>query len=256
MTIALSQNRAHTQVFNALAEEILAHNSNGLCKEDLTRWREDLQTRLQRVQQHPEQNMGFIEENIRQSALELQRLLVQKAMQDKADAVDEKCPDCQHTLRNKKRRVEKVVDAYCGKVKLQRTHGWCPDCDKWSFPADRVLGLRDDSNASPLVQELCALLVSKMPAEQAEALSLRVIGRSLSRSTLARQAQYQGDEAIALRQQLVNKPIVQTSTLKAALGVDSCRPNPLPWSSRSTPGISGSAITGARPNPCAGVKRS
>jgi len=70
---------------------------------------------------------------------------------------------------------------YCGKVKLQRTHGWCPDCEKWSFPADRVLGLRDDSNASPLVQELCALLVSKMPAEQAEALSLRVIGRSLSR---------------------------------------------------------------------------
>jgi len=44
-----------------------------LSKEDLTRWREDLQTRLQRVQQHPEQNLGFIEENIRQSALELQR---------------------------------------------------------------------------------------------------------------------------------------------------------------------------------------
>jgi len=75
------------------------------------RWREDLQTRLQRVQQHPEQNMGFIEENIRQSALELQRLLVQKAMQDKADAVDEKCPDCQRPLCHKKRRVEKVVDA-------------------------------------------------------------------------------------------------------------------------------------------------
>lgn len=220
MTVPIPENRAHTQCLDRLVDEIMAQTSSGLLEQDLTRWREDLHARLHRVQQHPEQNMGFIEETIRQSALELQRRLVQKAMQDKADAVEEQCPDCQHPLCNKKRRVQRIVDAYCGKVKLVRTHGWCPDCEAWFFPADRVLGLRDDSTASPLVQEMCALLVSKMPAEQAEAISLRVTGRSLSRSTLARQAQHQGDNAIAVRQRLIDGPVLVAPKTKAALGAD------------------------------------
>jgi hypothetical protein len=161
---------------------------------------------LKQLRQQPEQGLGFIEEHIRQASLELQRLLVQKTMQDKADTVEEKCPDCGAKLTDKKRRVSRWVDAYCGKVKLHRTHGWCPHCKRWHFPADRVLGLREDSTASPLVQELCALLVSKMPAEQAEAIGLRVTGRSLSRSTLAREAQRQGENAIQVRQQLVEAP--------------------------------------------------
>jgi hypothetical protein len=45
--------------------------------------------------------------------------------------------------------VPRWIDAYCGKVKLLRTHGWCPHCQQWVFPADRLLGLRNDSTASP-----------------------------------------------------------------------------------------------------------
>jgi hypothetical protein len=99
------------------------------------------------------------------------------------------------------------VDAYCGKVRLFRTHGWCSRCERWVFPADRVLGLREDSTASPLVQEMCALLVSKMPAEQAEAICLRVTGRCLSRSTLGREAHRQGQRAIQVREGLVEAPV-------------------------------------------------
>ena len=51
------------------------------------------------------------------------------------------------------------------------------------------------------------MLVSKMPAEQAEALSLRVTGRSLSRCTLAREAQRQGESALVVRQRLVDAPV-------------------------------------------------
>lgn len=147
-------------------------------------------------------------------------------MQDKADAVDEICTDCHGRLTDKKRRVCRWIDAYCGKVKLLRTHGWCPHCKSWVFPADRVLGLREDSTASPLVQEMCALLVSKMPAEQAEALSLRVTGRRLSRSTLAREAQRQGDSALEVRQQLVQAPVwaAPASPAKAAIPVESPPP--------------------------------
>jgi hypothetical protein len=190
-----------------LVDEIVAHGERYLLQQDIAQWREDLQKRLEQVQQHPEQGLGFIEEHIRQSSLRLQCLLVQKAMQEKADAVEEHCPDCHYELCNKKRRVLRSVQAYCGKVKLSRTHGWCPHCQKWVFPADRALGLREDSSASPLVQEMCALLVSKMPAEHAEAISLRVTGRSLSRSTLGREAQRQGDSALEVRRQLVEAPI-------------------------------------------------
>jgi len=201
-----SQNPSPSPSLETLVEEIVAHGQDRLLEQDLACWREDLRQRLEQLQQHPEQGLGFIEEHVRQATLQLQRLLVQRAMQDKANAVDEQCPDCQGRLEHKKRRVTRWVDAYCGKVKLLRTHGWCPHCEQWVFPADRVLGLRHDSTASPLVQEMCALLVSKMPAEQAEALCLRVTGRSLSRSTLAREAQRQGQSALVVRDRRVSAP--------------------------------------------------
>lgn len=208
MTLELLPTRtADRRWLDSLVDEITARCPPGLPEADLRQWSEDLRARLQRVQQHPEQNLGFIEEHIRQSALQLQCLLVQQAMQAKAEAVEENCPDCQRPLIDKKRRVERSIDAYCGKVKLQRTYGWCPHCQKHSFPADRVLGLREDSHASPLVQEMSALLITKMPAEQAEAISLRVTGRGLSRSTMARQAQAQGERAITIREQLIQGPV-------------------------------------------------
>lgn len=209
MTIQLSDPRvAQAHNLDILVDEIIAQASTGLAGNGLEEWSADLRARLQRVQQHPEQNLGFIEEHIRQSALQLQCLLVQRAMQAKADAVEENCPDCHRPLVDKKRRVERTLDAYCGKVKLRRTHGWCPQCKNHSFPADRALGLREDSNASPMVQEIGALLVTKMPAEQAEAISLRVLGRRFSRSTLARRTQAQGDDAIARRDQMIVGPVL------------------------------------------------
>jgi hypothetical protein len=227
MTVYQPQNRPPSPSLETLVDDIVAHAQDRLLEQDLVRWREDLRQRLAQIQQHPEQGLGFIEEHVRQATLQLQRLLVQKAMQDKADTVDEKCPDCHGGLCHKKRRVTRWIDAYCGKVKLLRTHGWCAHCEHWVFPADRVLGLREDSTASPLVQEMCALLVSKMPAEQAEALCLRVTGRSLSRCTLAREAQRQGDRALAVRQSLVEAPVYlapESKTKAASAGEQQPQP--------------------------------
>ncbi len=223
MTVYLPPDRTQaSSSLDELVDEILAQAESQLLEQDLAHWREDLRQRLAQVQQHPEQGLGFIEEPIRQSTLRLQCLLVQQAMQEKANAVEEQCPDCHHELCHKKRHVCRWIDAYCGKVKLVRTHGWCPHCEQWVFPADRRLGLRPDSTASPLVQEMCALLVSKMPAEQAEALSLRVTGRGLSRSTLAREAQRQGEGVLDLRQKLVQAPgwIAPATQAKPAAGAD------------------------------------
>jgi hypothetical protein len=211
MTVHCPENRPAFESLDNFVDHLIAQAQPQLPELDLARWKEDLQARLTRIQDHPEQGLGFLEETIRQATLELQRALLQQALQAKADTVEEHCPDCQRPLRDQKRRVARSIDAYCGKVQLRRTHGWCARCQRWHFPADRVLGLQEDSHASPLVQELSALLVSKMPAEQAEALSVRMLGRSLSRSTLARQAHRQGQHALALRQQLIQAPVVPSA---------------------------------------------
>ena len=156
MTVQLPEDRTRTEALDRFVDDLIAQAQDQRYAQDLARWQEDLQARLQRVQQHPEPNLGFIEGHIRQASLQLQRLLVRQAMQAKADAVAEACPDCHSPLGAKKRRVPKNVDAYCGPVKVLRTHGWGARCAHWVFPADRALGLRADSTASPLVQERCS----------------------------------------------------------------------------------------------------
>jgi hypothetical protein len=201
----------------ALVQEITAEQKPSILPEDLADWTQDLEVRLDRVQQHPEQGLGFIEEQVRQCTLELQRKVVERAMQAKADAVDECCSCCQTPLIERKRRVPKTIHSYCGPVRLFRTHGWCRKCEQWVFPADAALGLFDDSTASPLVQEMCALLVSKMPCEQAEPVASRVAGIHLSRCTMAREAQRQGGRAIQMREEQTTAPLAVT--LPSALAV-------------------------------------
>jgi hypothetical protein len=189
-----------------LVQEITSEQKPSISQEDLADWTQDLEARLDRVQQHPEQGLGFIEEQVRQCTLELQRKVVERAMQAKADTVGECCPCCQTPLIERKRRVPKTIHSYCGPVRLFRTHGWCRKCEQWVFPADAALGLFDHSTASPLVQEMCALLVSKMPCEQAEPVANRVAGIHLSRCTMAREAQRQGERAIQMRAEQTNAP--------------------------------------------------
>lgn len=206
---------------SALVAELDSATPSFPGSEDLVGWRQDLDARLARIQQHPEHGLGFIEEHVRQCTLELQRHIVQRAMQAKADAVDENCPGCQTALIDKKRRVPKTIQSYCGSVHLYRTHGWCQTCEAWVFPADTALGLGEHSTASPLVQEMCALLVSKMPCEQAEPVSARVAGIRISRSTLAREAQRQGERAIQQRQEQIPSPVpVPAPSAPRAVGSD------------------------------------
>lgn len=86
----------------------------------------------------------------------------------------------------------------------------------------------EHSTASPLVQERCALLVSKMPCEQAESVSARVAGIQLSRSTLAREAQRPGERAIPKRQEQTAPPVpAPPPSALADVGLDQ-PPKPFP----------------------------
>ena len=49
-----------------LVQEITLSLKPSILPEDLADWTQDLESRLDRVQQHPEQGLGFIEEQVRQ----------------------------------------------------------------------------------------------------------------------------------------------------------------------------------------------
>lgn len=169
-----------------------------LSDEEIAAWRTDLDARLQRVIANAEQNMGFLEEHIDQATREPKRLALQRAMQAKADATACQCVDCHRDLVDT-RRISRTIESRFGPATFTRQYGWCTRCEQWCFPADYALGLGQKSTASPAIQELAALLVSKMPAEQAEPVAERLAGIKISRSTLAREAHRQGQKAEKLR---------------------------------------------------------
>jgi exonuclease VII large subunit len=168
-----------------------------LTAEELQAWQHDLANRLRVIEQHPEQNLGHIEEQLAQAAQEPLRLLTQRAAQLKANATPCRCPVCQRELSHRKFLARTITSRF-GPWRLYRQYGWCAGCETWHFPADYALGLDRHSPASPYIQELCALLVSKMPADQARAVAQR-LGLRLSTSTLHREACRQGRKAERLR---------------------------------------------------------
>ncbi len=164
---------------------------------ELAAWQQDLQARLALIQKHPEQNLGHIEEQLARATQEPLRLLAQRAAQVKANATPTHCPDCQRPLSDQK-LLRRTVESRFGPVTIYRHYGWCAACEAWHFPADYALGLQKKAPASPYLQELSALLVTKMPPEQAQAVAAR-LGLDLSRCFLHREAHRQGLKAEAAR---------------------------------------------------------
>ena len=199
-----------------LAEEILRHgqaqaaataaeraaavalNRAHLSEAEWTQWQRDMEQRLEEIQKHPEQNLGFIEEELARSSREPLRLLAQRAAQAKANATPCQCAGCQTPLE-RVQVLRRGIDSRFGRLQIDRGYGWCPQCQSWSFPADLVLGLNKNSPASPYLQEVTALLNTKMPSEQAVEVARR-FGLELSRCFIHREAHRQGLKAEQVRQ--------------------------------------------------------
>ena len=206
--------RRETQAQNrSLTEEVMTHGEikaaavaqaraitqGHLTPAELQTWLKDLDARLQIIQAHPEQNLGHIEEQIAAAAKEPLRQIAERAAQAKANATSCQCLECQQELVNQK-CLSRTIDSRFGPLVLWRQDGWCSECEQWHFPADYALGLGRKAPASPYLQEITALLVTKMPPEQAVLVAER-FGLDLSRCTLHREAHRQGLKAEAARAQ-------------------------------------------------------
>jgi hypothetical protein len=79
-----------------------------------------------------------------------------------------------------------MIQTRFGPIQIKRVRGWRKRCKRWQFPADKVLGIENGGTASPSVQEMAALVGSKMPVTEASAAIERLTGVKLPRATLDR----------------------------------------------------------------------
>ncbi len=149
-------------------------------------------------------SMGDMEEGLAHGDLrEIQRQALEQVAQAKADNCDNsRCPQCGTALKQITSNHERVVNTRFGPVRLSRGKGYCSKCKEWFYPADKLLGLDSRATASPGVQEAAALLVSKMPAQEASRVLQRLTGMPADDSTLAREAKRQGERAKELRHKM------------------------------------------------------
>jgi len=153
-----------------------------------------------------DENLGDIEVQIERQSRELQRQAAQTAAQSKADSTPPKCPVCKQLLRRVSQGHERTFESRFGPIRISRSRGYCKRCRKWRFAADAALGLEETAGYSPRVQEMSALLASKMPVQEASAVLEKLTGVKMPRATLDREAKRQGQRAVQLRRQLDQQP--------------------------------------------------
>ena len=149
-------------------------------------WQARLTAGLSRSLQASDENLGHMEEEILLQTRGLERKLLEEAAQKKADQSPPVCPVCGHKLSRCTRDHERTFQSRFGPVTVKRLRGWCRRCQAWCFPADPALGLSETGGASPSVQEMAALTVSKMPVNEASAVIERLTGVKLPPATLDR----------------------------------------------------------------------
>lgn len=176
-------------------------------------WQARLTAGLTRSLEASDQNLGHLEEEILHATRDLERQLLAEAAQKKADQSPPACPVCGHQLSRCTRDHPRTFQSRFGPVTVQRLRGWCRRCQAWCFPADHVLGLSETGGASPSVQEMAALTVSKMPVQEASTVIERLTGVKLPPATLDREARRQGQRADQKRTQLDEQ-------MRAAQGVE------------------------------------
>lgn len=155
------------------------------------------------------ENLGHLEDQLAADGRELLRQAAELGAQKKADATPPRCPRCQRALTRLSAGHERTFATRFGEVTVRRTRGYCPKCRKWRVPADAALGLAETAGYSPAVQEMTALLASKMPVGEASVVLERLTGIKVPRATLDREARRQGGRAQALRRALDAHPLSQ-----------------------------------------------
>jgi len=176
-----------------------------------------LEQSIQRCTLANDQNLGHLEKQAAQDVQELLRAATERGAQAKADATPPLCPVCQQKLTRLSEGHPRTFESRYGSISIRRTRGYCRRCRKWRIPADRALGLEESAGYSPALQEMAALLASKMPVEDASTVLEHLTGVKMPRATLDREARRQGERAQSMRTQLDRQAALQKPQLELTL---------------------------------------
>jgi len=176
-----------------------------------------LERSLQRLVLASDQNLGHLERQAAQDIQELLRQAIERGAQAKAEATPPLCPVCGQKLTRLSANHPRTFESRFGSITVQRTRGYCKRCHKWRVPADAALGLEESAGYSPAVQDMAALLASKMPVEEASAVLEHLTGVKLPRATLDREARRQGERAQRLRTRLDQQAATEKKQLELTL---------------------------------------
>jgi len=105
--------------------------------QNLSRWAAGVEIRLKQIIAQPDKSMGFLEEEVLQQTLALQRENLERATQARADRVPLDCPCCKRPLEKIRPDQKRQIDSRCGEIALRRAYGWCVRCEEWFYPAWR-----------------------------------------------------------------------------------------------------------------------
>jgi len=155
-----------------------------------------LEQSIQRCTLASDQNLGHLEVQAARDIQELLRAAMERGAQAKADTAPPLCPVCQQKLSRLSGEHARTFECRYGSITIRRTRGYCKRCRKWRVPADTALGLEESAGYSPAVQEMAALLASKMPVEDASVVLEHLTGVKMPRATLDREARRQGQNWI------------------------------------------------------------
>src|SRR5437899_5307221 len=176
-----------------------------------------LERSLQRLVLASDQNLGHLERQAAHDVQELLRQTIQRGAQAKAEATPPVCPVCGQKLTRLSADHPRTFDTRFGSITVKRTRGYGKRCRKWRVPADAALGLEETAGYSPAVQDMAALLASKMPIEEARVVLEPLTGVKRPRATLDREARRQGERAQRLRTQLDQQAATQKNQLELTL---------------------------------------
>ncbi len=152
------------------------------------------------------ENLGHLETKVVTLAQQLVRAVLEQGAQAKADATPPVCPQCRQPLTRLSSGHARSFTTRAGDITVQRTRGYCRRCRKWRVAADTALGLTETAGYSPGVQEMGALLVSKMPVAEASRVLEHLTGVKVPPATLEREVRRQGRRAEAMRTALDQAP--------------------------------------------------
>jgi hypothetical protein len=164
-----------------------------------------------------DQNLGHLEMQAARDVQDLLRAALERGAQAKADATPPLCPVCQQKLTRLSADQPRTFESRYGSITVRRVRGSCKRCRKWRVPADTALGLEESAGYSPAVQEMAALLASKMPVEDASAVLEHLTGVKLPRATLDREARRQGGRAQRVRTELDRQAANQKPQMELTL---------------------------------------